>query len=91
MAQAMKRRHRKTIPELHIVIEAGHPNSGDAERIFLEIKKEFDEEGINMLKTLMPSHWITLSAVVYGVSGMLGRPPSQPDRVRRAVAARLGW
>jgi hypothetical protein len=52
MQEAMKRQHRKKFPELHIVLEAGHPNSGDAERIFLEMKKEFEDAGINMLRTL---------------------------------------
>jgi hypothetical protein len=50
--EAMKRRYRKRFPELHIVIEAGHRNSGDAERIFLEVKKEFEDAGCNMLRTM---------------------------------------
>jgi hypothetical protein len=52
MMEVMKRKHRKRVPQLHIVIEAGHRNSGDAERIFLEVKKEFEDAGINMLRTI---------------------------------------
>jgi hypothetical protein len=38
--EVIKRKHRKRWPHLHIVMEAGHPNFGDAERIFLELKKD---------------------------------------------------
>jgi hypothetical protein len=48
----MKRQYRKRVPDLHIVIEEGHRNSGDAERIFLEVKKEFEDAGFNMLRTI---------------------------------------
>ena len=50
--ETMKRKYRKKIPDLYIVLEAGHQNSGDAQRIFLEMKKEFESLGINMLRTL---------------------------------------
>ncbi len=52
MLETMKRKYRKKYPDLHIVLEAGHPNSGDAERIFSEIKQEFDSVGICILRTL---------------------------------------
>ena len=48
--EAMKRKRRGKFPDLHIVLEAGHRNSGDAERIFLEVKTEFASVGL--LKTL---------------------------------------
>jgi hypothetical protein len=48
----MKRRLRKNWPHLHIVMEAGHRNFGDAERIFLEVKKDLESKGCNMLQTL---------------------------------------
>src|SRR5271170_2945242 len=41
---ADKRRHK-----LHIVIENGHKNVGDACRVFREIKKEYAEFGFNIL------------------------------------------
>jgi hypothetical protein len=50
--QVMKRRHRKKTPHLHIVLEAGHNNYGDAERIFLEVKEEFARHGNHMLRTI---------------------------------------
>lgn len=50
--EALKRQHRKKVPPLHIVLEAGHNNYGDAERIFLEVKKDFEERGSNMLRTI---------------------------------------
>jgi hypothetical protein len=50
--EVLKRKHRKKIPPLHIVLEAGHPNYGDAERIFLETKREHESRGIYMLRTI---------------------------------------
>jgi hypothetical protein len=50
--EVLKRKYRKKIPPLHIVLEAGHPNYGDAERIFLETKKEYESSGIYMLRTI---------------------------------------
>ena len=50
--EAMKRKHRKKWPHLHVVMEAGHPNFGDAERIFLEVKKEFEGFDCDMVQTL---------------------------------------
>jgi len=47
-----QRRHRKKVPLLHIVLEAGHNNYGDAERIFLEVKKDFEKHGNYMLGTI---------------------------------------
>ena len=52
MKEALKRQHRKQIPPLHIVLEAGHKNFGDAERIFLEVKKDLEKRGSDMLRTL---------------------------------------
>jgi Protein of unknown function (DUF3800) len=52
IVETMKRQYRKKMPDLHIVIEAGHRNSGDAERIFLEFKKELRDAGADMLRTL---------------------------------------
>jgi hypothetical protein len=50
--EMIKRKYRKKLPKLYIVLEAGHPNSGDAERIFLETKKEFGSLGILQTLTL---------------------------------------
>ena len=52
IGETMKRRLRKNWPHLHIVMEAGHRNFGDAERIFLEVKKDLESKGCNMLQTL---------------------------------------
>ena len=50
--EALKRRYKKKLPELHIVLEAGHVNWGDAERIFNEVKAELDALGSNILRTI---------------------------------------
>jgi len=52
VVEAAKRQLRKRIPPLHLVLEAGHRNSGDAERIFLELKKEFRGREGEMLRSL---------------------------------------
>jgi hypothetical protein len=52
VTEVFKRKHRRRIPPLHIVMEAGHPNYGDAERIFLEMKREFEQRGVDMLRTI---------------------------------------
>jgi hypothetical protein len=52
LLEMMKRKYRKKFPGLDIVLEAGHPNSGDAERIFVETKKEFEALGIIRTLTL---------------------------------------
>jgi hypothetical protein len=51
--EAIKRKHRKKYPELHVVLESGHPNVGDAIRIFNETKMELDAGGVNILRTLI--------------------------------------
>jgi hypothetical protein len=52
VSQVLKRQLRNRIPPLSIVLEAGHPNYGDAERIFLEAKKRFERDGIDVLRTI---------------------------------------
>jgi hypothetical protein len=52
IGETMKRRLRKNWPHLHIVMEAGHRNFGDAERIFLEVKRDLGSKGCNMLQML---------------------------------------
>jgi hypothetical protein len=52
VTEVFKRKHRRRIPPLHIVMEAGHPNYGDAERIFLEMKREFEQHGVDVLRTI---------------------------------------
>jgi hypothetical protein len=51
--ETIKRKYRKKWPHLHIVMEAGHPNFGDAERIFLELKRDLIERfGCDILQTI---------------------------------------
>jgi hypothetical protein len=50
--EVFKRRYKKKIPALHIVLEAGHRNFGDARRIFLEVKKDFERYENHMLQTI---------------------------------------
>jgi Protein of unknown function (DUF3800) len=56
MREVFKRRYKKKIPALHIVLEAGHPNFGDAERIFLEVKEDLEKYGNYMLGTITKAH-----------------------------------
>jgi len=53
MTVVAKRRLRGRFPELHLVLESGHVNAGDAKRIFDEVKKEFSDAGCDMLKTIV--------------------------------------
>jgi hypothetical protein len=46
LTQAIRRKHNGKLPHLHIVLEAGHRNSGDAERIFKEVQREYGKLGI---------------------------------------------
>lgn len=50
LLEAMKRKRNGGFPKLHVVIESGHRNVGDAKRIFSETKLEFGAIGI--LQTL---------------------------------------
>jgi hypothetical protein len=52
LPEVLKRKYRKGIPPLHIVMESGHPNYGDAERIFVEVKNEMSEDGYGFLGTI---------------------------------------
>jgi hypothetical protein len=49
LSEVLKRKYRKGIPPLHIVMESGYPNYGDAERIFVEVKDEMSEDGYGFL------------------------------------------
>jgi hypothetical protein len=50
--EVLKRKRRNRIPPLHVVLEAGHANFGDAERIFLEEKRIGVPDGVPILCTL---------------------------------------
>jgi Protein of unknown function (DUF3800) len=50
--EVLKRRLRNRVPPLHIVLEAGHANFGDAERIFLEEKRMSVHAGRSILSTM---------------------------------------
>lgn len=52
LEQAYKRRLRKKLPRLHVVLESGHRNAGDAERIFYEMKNELRDSNYDMLETI---------------------------------------
>ncbi len=52
MTETLKRKYRGDIRPLHVVLESGHPNYGDAERIFFDVKKEFDDLGAKFLGTI---------------------------------------
>jgi hypothetical protein len=49
----LKRRYRNRVPPLHVVLEAGHANFGNAERIFLEEKHIWANAGVPILQTLI--------------------------------------
>jgi hypothetical protein len=48
---ADKRRHKSKPTKINAILEAGHPNHGDAERIFFELKKEFKGTRFDLLDT----------------------------------------
>jgi Protein of unknown function (DUF3800) len=50
--EVLKRQLRSRVPPLHIVLEAGHANFGDAERIFLEEKRLWVYAGNPILRTI---------------------------------------
>ena len=92
MREAMKRKHRKKFPALHVVLEAGHRNFGDAERIFLEVKKEFDDLGCNMLRTitkavkdecdpLMMADFVAHMTFLIQTTALAGGRPTPPSQV----------
>jgi len=45
MTVVAKRRLRGRFPELHLVLESGHVNAGDAKRIFDEVRKSSATQG----------------------------------------------
>lgn len=47
--EAMKRQYRGKYPKLHFVLESGHKNAGDAERIFHETQQSFKRNNCNIL------------------------------------------
>ncbi len=50
--EVLKRQLRNRVPPLHIVLEAGHANFGDAERIFLEEKRLWVHADCSILRTI---------------------------------------
>jgi Protein of unknown function (DUF3800) len=50
--EVLKRKRRNRVPPLHIVLEAGHANFGDAERIFEEEKRKWVRAGVPLQLTL---------------------------------------
>jgi hypothetical protein len=52
LLQMLKRKRRQKFPHLHLVLEAGHRNVGDAERIFLEERNSFGDLSKGILKSL---------------------------------------
>jgi hypothetical protein len=51
--EVLKRRRRNRVPPLHIVVEAGHRNFGDAERVFEEEKQIWTYAGVPILRSLI--------------------------------------
>lgn len=89
--EAGKRKHRKRLPKLHIVLESGHANVGDAVRIFNEMKKEYDQAGFDILETitiadkdkcdpLMIADFIAHSTYMIQGRAMAGLPRITPIR-----------
>jgi hypothetical protein len=50
--EVLKRRRRNRVPPRHIVLEGGHANFGDAERIFQEERRIWVHAGTPILRTL---------------------------------------
>lgn len=52
VGQVLKRKRRSRVPPLDIVLEGGHANFGDAQRIFLEEKRIWVHEDVPILRSL---------------------------------------
>jgi len=50
--QGLKRMRRRKFPKLFIVLESGHQNTGDAVRIFNEVKADLNAHGCDMLQSI---------------------------------------
>jgi hypothetical protein len=50
ISETVKRKYRKKIPRLDVILEAGHENAGDAQRIFLELKRQFAAHDLDILR-----------------------------------------
>ena len=96
ISETAKRKFRKKIPDLHIVLEAGHPNSGDVKRIFGEIKKEFSGRGGEMLRTftladkgdcgpLMMADFVAHSRLELDRTAAAGFPMPNPAPIERGA------
>jgi hypothetical protein len=51
VTEALRRSSPKKPNQLHVVLEAGHANSGDAERVFFEMKAQLANAGTPILAT----------------------------------------
>ena len=54
VGEAVRRTAEKHISkaQIHFVLESGHPNGGDAQRIFSEVKADIGRMGFDILKTI---------------------------------------
>jgi hypothetical protein len=93
VSEAAKRKRRKKFPALHIVIEAGHRNVGDVERIFLEVKNDLEQTGCDILRTLtmatkddcdplMIADFVAHSTFMLDVNARDGRFPNTRQRAQ---------
>ncbi len=71
--------------QLHVVLESGHKNAGDAERIFNEIKKESAKVGNHTLVTLTFAGKEDCAPLMVG--DMLSHTVWSMDRVQRAESS----
>lgn len=51
MRVGLSLRHKKRLPHIHVVLESGHKHTGDALRIFEEVKADFKGSDADMLET----------------------------------------
>jgi len=97
-AEAVRRlgTHKKfSQTSLNVVLESGHKNAGDAERIFFEVKKEIEAVGCHLLGTITFADkddcdplWIAdaLSHGEFAMYGAQGREPPDPQPVHPSKA-----
>jgi hypothetical protein len=88
--EVLKRQLRNRVPPLHIVLEAGHANFGDAERIFLEERQVWVRAGCLILRTLTKPQRMSVAASCWPI--LLRTPNTSWKSARSILGCRaIAW
>ena len=94
LVEAQKRRHKNKALQLHVVLEGGHKNAGDARRIFDEVRADLNGSELDFLKPitfadkdecdpLMAADFIAHSTYRRDLKTRAGEPVSRHDESAR--------